>query len=448
MQGKTKKEELSNRQIEVLTLLRRGLTNGEICRTLNISENTAKTHIANIYRILEVTNRAEAAAIDLDKEVTPAKSSHKHDIVVAFEMNDNLQQSPQAHSIVYAIIEALHQYHLFKIRIGNSNEVNNGTDYQIKVAVTHGTSDSLFVTLYQDDSASLLWSYLQKVEANEDIKVTAVRIAIQIFRYMETSAAEKFAESVDFRLSWWYASCFAAIKMENRNKELFTKCESILRSIIDSQNDNIYPAFTLVNVYYTGIVEHWVEAVPYTEKIGKLACEAMRDTPYSAYAQFMMALYNILIGNKSDAIAYFVQILETNPQDVMARRYLTQIYLLVGKPNEALYQQEQNSLYVPEANQQPFQLFARSFIYLLQGDFDKCELISKQILMIHPDSPIARLFMVACNNRKGNQEEALRHKQKFRELHPNFKKSDIEHLLNGVTDYQKEGILSLLGNLD
>jgi DNA-binding NarL/FixJ family response regulator len=52
---------LSTRQIEVLSLMARGLTNREICDVLAIREGTVKTHIAAIFETLEVTNRTEAA---------------------------------------------------------------------------------------------------------------------------------------------------------------------------------------------------------------------------------------------------------------------------------------------------------------------------------------------------------------------------------------------------
>lgn len=452
MFGKSKKEELSSRQLEVLNLLRRGLTNGEICRTLNISENTVKTHLANIYKILDVTNRTEAASIDLTEENfsqrQSSQSPNKREIVVAFEKNSILESTPLAYSVVCATIEALHQYHIFKIQVVPPEQINNSTDYQIKLTATHGSGDSLFITLYQDESSTLLWSNLQKIKSEDEIKLFAARIAIQIFRNMTISAASKYAENSDLKSDWWYASSFANVMMENRNRDEFSKCESSLQSILDSQKGNGYLAYTLANVYYTAIIENWVDATIYTSKIGALACEAMRNTPYSAYSQFMMALYNILIGNKSDAIAYFEQILEANPQDVMARRYLTQIFLLVGKQKEALKLLDENSLYIPDVNQQPFQLIAKSFIYLLQDEYEKCELISQQVLMIHPETPFARLFMIACNNKKGNLKESHKHVQKLREYHPNFKKNDVKEFLKGVTEEQQECFISLLWNLD
>ncbi|MCW2759672.1 MAG: DNA-binding response regulator, NarL/FixJ family, contains and domain [Nocardioidaceae bacterium] len=51
---------LTPREREVLTLLARGLSNRDIGADLYISETTAKFHVGNILRKLEVTRRAEA----------------------------------------------------------------------------------------------------------------------------------------------------------------------------------------------------------------------------------------------------------------------------------------------------------------------------------------------------------------------------------------------------
>jgi DNA-binding NarL/FixJ family response regulator len=59
-------ELLSRREREVIDLLRQGLTNGQIARTLFISESTAKVHVKHILEKLGVRSRAEAAAHELD----------------------------------------------------------------------------------------------------------------------------------------------------------------------------------------------------------------------------------------------------------------------------------------------------------------------------------------------------------------------------------------------
>jgi DNA-binding NarL/FixJ family response regulator len=54
---------LSSRELEVLNVLATGKSTKEIARQLYLSEPTIKTHLANIYRKLEVKNRISAVAV-------------------------------------------------------------------------------------------------------------------------------------------------------------------------------------------------------------------------------------------------------------------------------------------------------------------------------------------------------------------------------------------------
>ena len=52
---------LSQRELEVLVMASRGLTNLEIANGLDVTIHAIKFHLASIYRKLNVTNRTEAA---------------------------------------------------------------------------------------------------------------------------------------------------------------------------------------------------------------------------------------------------------------------------------------------------------------------------------------------------------------------------------------------------
>lgn len=52
---------LTTRELEVLRLVAAGSTNGEIARSLWVTEQTVKFHLSNVYRKLGVGNRTEAS---------------------------------------------------------------------------------------------------------------------------------------------------------------------------------------------------------------------------------------------------------------------------------------------------------------------------------------------------------------------------------------------------
>jgi len=56
---------LTERELEVLGLLARGLANKQIAVELGISEHTVKFHVSSIYTKLDVTNRTEAVRAGL-----------------------------------------------------------------------------------------------------------------------------------------------------------------------------------------------------------------------------------------------------------------------------------------------------------------------------------------------------------------------------------------------
>ncbi len=59
---------LSERQRQVLELLAKGLTNPEIGDVLGIRLGTVKVHVARIFEVLDVSNRAEAVRVFTERE--------------------------------------------------------------------------------------------------------------------------------------------------------------------------------------------------------------------------------------------------------------------------------------------------------------------------------------------------------------------------------------------
>jgi DNA-binding NarL/FixJ family response regulator len=62
-------EQLTSRELDVLRLIGRGLSNGEIARELVISEVTVKSHIGRIFTKLDLRDRAAAIVYAFDRRL-------------------------------------------------------------------------------------------------------------------------------------------------------------------------------------------------------------------------------------------------------------------------------------------------------------------------------------------------------------------------------------------
>jgi len=65
--GEASSAELSDREMEILSLVAKGLANKEIGSKLNISYYTVRAHLRRIYEKLHVRCRAEAVAKHLQR---------------------------------------------------------------------------------------------------------------------------------------------------------------------------------------------------------------------------------------------------------------------------------------------------------------------------------------------------------------------------------------------
>ncbi|MCH7489070.1 MAG: response regulator transcription factor [Gemmatimonadetes bacterium] len=62
---------MSERELDVLRRIARGLSNREIAESLSIAEGTVKSHVSNILSKLHLAHRTQAALFALKRKLVP-----------------------------------------------------------------------------------------------------------------------------------------------------------------------------------------------------------------------------------------------------------------------------------------------------------------------------------------------------------------------------------------
>lgn len=135
-------ELLTPRQLEVLELLSKGLTNAEIAGVLGIAPATAKNHVAAVLETLDVTNRTEAAGLLRERE-REAASGPDPEAVPGFGRRPALAVLPLdnlgppeddyiADGLVEDLTTALAAWRWFPVIARNSTFVYKGTRFDVR----------------------------------------------------------------------------------------------------------------------------------------------------------------------------------------------------------------------------------------------------------------------------------------------------------------------------
>lgn len=436
------KPELTSRQKEILNLLRKGLTNNEICKTLNISPNTVKAHLAHIYKILEVTNRTEAVSSKINETVND--TDLQKDLIILFLKQNDLTAYPKANGLYYSLMEALHQYRIF--RLLDTVDPKNEPAFTIDVTAAKDKDESLFLSIRIGSTREILWTTSIKVNS-DNISELAQKTAMSLYRNFKLATAKMIYTPQSPVPYWWFATAHCAIKFENRNKETFNYCKDMLWPLASGEIYSEQAIYTLSLGYYFAILNNWGNTEAYTKQLAEFARKTMSNAPYSIYSQMIMALYNIVVGDKAEAIAYFNQVIKTNPQTITARLLLIQIYMLTGQNDKALELTDESERLIPENALQASFKHGKALILLLQGKYEECINLSKQILLYTPKATIHHLFIIYCNNQLGRKAESEAQIKELYKQHPDFGRPYVEQIMKGVCPEMQKKFMDHLQNL-
>ncbi|MDX1804912.1 MAG: LuxR C-terminal-related transcriptional regulator [Alcanivorax sp.] len=359
---------LSQRQLEVLELVSKGCSNSDIARMLYLSPNTVKTHLSNILRILDLSNRTEAS--------------------VWYEQHCSEELQHQALCLTVRADEAVTEQRNLRAELadllGRRDLIQiceNDTACLYTVEIRKTESDALVVALLYQESAQsqqMLWSKTLQcpVEAPATCYLAAQAGNTLVSHYASAVLA---ARSVVTGLAPLF---LVEHKLRHRSGQHLTEAYETL-----SQLHHRYPDLPVVHSYraivvYVLLLEGFVPATAdYLGMLTESAQYACNMAPESALSQQAFALHCMLNKRYALALKHIRRAVDINPLLEPALFLKGQVLALNGHYQQALASYDEYLALYPEGEFSGRCYAGMSLVYYLSGDYAEAKELAHQAML-------------------------------------------------------------------
>ncbi len=356
---------LTPRQLEILTLLSKGLSNRDICELLHISNNTVKVHVATILRALGVANRTEAASAyqrllgEQDDVGVRVRTAHELGRpMIAVLPFDNLASAEDADHLaagfVDDLITRLSGWRWFPViaSVTTNRFAQTDTDlqqlreelgagYVIKGSVRlSGERVRVSAHLLETERGTGVWSDAFDASVH-DVLSTQDEIARRIVACLAPELMEMEGKThedephTDFDA--WRLTMMGMWSLAHRTREDVVRAAELFERALA-----LDPRFSLAWYgrtwcHHHNVIEQWAE--DRAEEVARLehaAAECVRTDPNGAPAQTVAGLVEMIRGNNGKAISHLERAASLNPSSTQALSLLGQCYGLTGRADECI----------------------------------------------------------------------------------------------------------------
>lgn len=439
-------EALTPRQLEILGLVARGLSNADICRALEISHNTVKVHVAAIIRGLDVANRTEAATLYQRLQSESAAAALQLKVaervgrpaiaVLPFQIMAESNPIPLAEGFAEDLITRLSSWRWFPViahassRRFTSAELDLealrsqlGVQYVITGSARHSSERGrINVHLIEAQQGKTLWSNAYDFDLTDTLR-TQEEIAKRVVAYIapELLEIEGRATIGPENFGAWESTMSGLWHLARRTEASVAKAESCFDSAIEQDPEFSLAWYGLAWVHHHAIVEQWSEDVDaslrsFTEAVA--ACK--RLDPGSAATLLIVGLKELLVGDSVRATQTLEHAAEVNPSSAQALGLLGQCYCLGGKPDEAIALVEEALILNPLNPNAWAQKSVMALAHFAARRYDDALDLAAAALGDRPESITAHLVLAATFFEKGELQRAEEVATQLDRYRPNF----------------------------
>jgi len=450
--------ELTPRQVEVLDLIGRGLSNREIGEVLGISVNTVKVHASALMAALDVSNRTEAVFIyeELKREARSATAAHLalletggRPVIAVLPLrvtgNDDVQHMSRA--LAEELIARLGAWRWFPVLSYGATadlaagEVDHaalerelGVEYFVHGGVQQvGGRLRASLCLSHAPSAKVVWTG-QFDGDTADLFGFIDATARQIVGQMAPELMRRDGELGGSRsFAAWNEASRAMWNIYVGTREHSAIAAEAWERAIEIDPNLVYAWYAKAAGLYQRVFDQW-SADPAADMAAFVAaaeaCVAL-DLSDSA-AHEICGFARLVTGRLDDAIVHLERAVELNPSNAQAYSELGQALTFKGEVDEGIAALEEALAINPKGDSAWSALSGIAFAYALKDEPEEAVAYARRAVAINPKLATPRCFLAGYLAAAGRLEEARRIRAELLRDVPDFEVRRVTRAFAGV----------------
>ncbi len=428
-------ETLSQRQLGVLELLAKGLTNEDVAGVLGISPTTVRTHVTAVLARLEVSNRTEAAAAYLAWSVRPKRlTALLQRPAIAVLPLIALDEHPRSRAVAGALAQDLSSLFarwcwfpvitLAGARPAGLSLAELGQRLGVTFLVDgtlHRSSSSWRLSVRIDAVATghCLWTEHYdfpdaELFAVQDAVCEAIVAASYPMLIASTQARPRRVPHPNDLQAWELAHEGMRLHAAREATNNIT-AQSYFRVALEHEPDLLLAHFGLGLTSYDDVLNQWRPREQARDHLRACAERCITLAPHAAEGHYLLGRYFQTLGDHSLAARSLEAAIRRNPSFAAAHALLAQALQLSGRSEEALTRMKHAARLGPG-----------SFVAgLATLHFARCEYVEalaavEAVLAPNPRYPYARALAAASAFWLGDLARASDHARALRSIAPDF----------------------------
>jgi TolB-like protein/cytochrome c-type biogenesis protein CcmH/NrfG len=443
---------LTERQREVLDLLAKGLSNREIAGALGISPSTVKTHVENLLRALDATNRTEAAA--LVHELT-AQTAAAHDAftdrpavaVLRFAVEaDDPHARTFAAGLADDLITLLCKWRWFPVIARSTSMFHasdqpaarlrelTGADYLIGGSVTRRGA-RLRVTTQLDDARreQCLWSERFELSAEDVFEIQDEVAAAVVGRaYPELFRAEgRAARRVPpGELTAWHLAHDGLLHLDSRVRDDTERALALFDQALARDPRFVLPLYGKGFGIFHLVANQWTDRVSeHCAELHRCAERALALDESDAAGWVLTGRAAMTVGDFASAIPALERATAQNPSHASGHALLGQARI-VGGDQTGFASLELAARLSPRAYASGL-----AFAHFAAGSYAEAASACRTALVTRPDYIFGHALLCSALALGGDTHAARAERRRLLELNPDFRTTNIQSAIpSGKSD--------------